>query len=843
MEITIAVWLGVVVAIMEAMSSSHARDLMSLEPGTEIEGTARIGNRQVPLPDGRWETALLNGFPHRVVAGGAGPTETPSDILSERRRAGCGSGAECPKRDKGTIAEPGRSVDPFGQKSLLPGAGAFEMAQAGDPGGKSGGVRVVASGRAPRPCSYWLSDRLRAYFRKAEPDDIPLCVRLGAKLETRDGKGRTPLHIAARYARDPDMLSRLVEAGADIAARTTDDDARTALHIAARHNPSVEAVARLIELGADVNARDRRDVMPLHLAALYNRNPAVTGLLIDRGADLDALAWDRPRKCRHSVWSLAQFNRSLRGTEVYRRIRDHARRRTASVANACPTRSAQGAQGKRRADKQARARARLCEAWSKGHLRWTFKRATAADVENCLNMGTGVTIRDLRGENALHVAAAITGDPDVVVRLVEAGADVMARTEDRTRNTPLHIAASRNSNAAVVARLIDLGADVNARNADRWQPLHMAARASRNPEIPALLIERGADRTSTADYRGAGSVRKVTLLDLARGNRAVHNSDWYRELEAEDRQRRAAEAAKRLAELEKRRKERERLAEEARTRHRERVAKREAGIARERKSCKPAMQDVGVIGSWQKQSPVIADLNDLNARPPDAYGNTIPFLLAGIGKHGKVEQAFAARLGKDIERWSRVGVDRTSGAVTAWIGVAALLRKNCFHEIADFIVVTVVSRAVRNFGAVAFRETGATHPGVHPDAIGALEHVPRSVLAAVSAKGRMSRLPPILEAAFEALGEPFVTSCVDYYNAQFELNKGHSLTSVQRNAFTEVCKCFHDEAGPQGYLWGKPKFTDVMADLIDPRRMFSAGNADIMRVLGRCSALHGQSLK
>ena len=58
LEYTVAVWLGVALAIMAAMSSSHARDLMSLEPGTEIENAASIGNKQLPLPAGRWELVM-----------------------------------------------------------------------------------------------------------------------------------------------------------------------------------------------------------------------------------------------------------------------------------------------------------------------------------------------------------------------------------------------------------------------------------------------------------------------------------------------------------------------------------------------------------------------------------------------------------------------------------------------------------------------------------------------------------------------------------------------------------------------------------------------------------------
>ena len=39
-------------------TSSHARDLMSLEPGAEIENVAPIGDKQLPLPAGRWELVM-----------------------------------------------------------------------------------------------------------------------------------------------------------------------------------------------------------------------------------------------------------------------------------------------------------------------------------------------------------------------------------------------------------------------------------------------------------------------------------------------------------------------------------------------------------------------------------------------------------------------------------------------------------------------------------------------------------------------------------------------------------------------------------------------------------------
>ena len=526
------------------------------------------------------------------------------------------------------------------------------------------------------------------------------------------------------------------------------------------------------------------------------------------------------------------------------------------------------ARERRQLEKDARRRALLCAQWLKGHLGWYFRRAAPIDLAQCLKMGASVTIRDRKGRTPLHSAAETTKDPDVVSRLVEAGADVMARTDDRFKDTPLHLAARYNLNVDVIARLIDLGADVNAKNEDRWQPLHIAARASRNPDISALLIERGADMTSTVDYGGVGSVREVSLWDLAKGNPAVHNSDWYRELEAQARQRQAAEEAKRLAalerqrkererlveevkrkqrerlaEYEKRRRERERLAEEARAKQRKRLAEKAARIAKQRKSCEPVLEEIGVVGSWRKRSRVIAALNDDRASSLDAYADTIPFLLAGIGKHAEAEEAFAVRILRDVDRWRRAGIEKASERLTTWIGVAALLRKNCLHEIADYVVVNVVFEKVGQFQSIVFWETAATPVHVHPDVKRALEHVPHGTLADMSAMGRIRNIPRILEAAIKSAGEPFVTSCVDYFNAQSELRKGQSLTSVQRDAVTEMCTCFHDGASAKGYLADKPKFTDVMAELIDFNKMFSPTNTGIVSVLGRCAALHGQSLK
>lgn len=78
--------------------------------------------------------------------------------------------------------------------------------------------------------------------------------------------------------------------------------------------------------------------------------------------------------------------------------------------------------------------------------------------------------RDKDGSTPLH-CAVWKGHEDVVVFLVQAGADVNAHNEnDHWDTTPLHAAAHANQ-SAIAQLLIDHGADVNARDREGRTPL------------------------------------------------------------------------------------------------------------------------------------------------------------------------------------------------------------------------------------------------------------------------------------------------------------------------------------------------------------------------------------
>ena len=121
------------------------------------------------------------------------------------------------------------------------------------------------------------------------------------------GWGWTPLHLAARSNPDPDAVSALIEVGAALDARsgTRYSEGNSPLHYGATNpNPAVAAV--LLDAGADVNALSQAGRTPLHEAAAYASDPAAIELLVEAGGDVNAhdangytplhsAAWFNPR--------------------------------------------------------------------------------------------------------------------------------------------------------------------------------------------------------------------------------------------------------------------------------------------------------------------------------------------------------------------------------------------------------------------------------------------------------------------------------------------------------------------------------------------------------------------
>lgn len=126
-----------------------------------------------------------------------------------------------------------------------------------------------------------VGDEMR--LREMLEDDATLA-------NTYSPDGWTPLHLAAHFGHT-NMARWLLDAGADVHARSRNDLANQPLHAAAAGKAPVELLVMLLDAGAEVNAREHGGFTPIQQCA-ENGDLAAARLLLERGADAQARADD-----------------------------------------------------------------------------------------------------------------------------------------------------------------------------------------------------------------------------------------------------------------------------------------------------------------------------------------------------------------------------------------------------------------------------------------------------------------------------------------------------------------------------------------------------------------------
>ena len=117
-----------------------------------------------------------------------------------------------------------------------------------------------------------------------EPEIINILMNAGANLEAKSSEGFTPLHIAAAHNTNPTITKAFLDAGANLEAKA--ELGLTPLHSAATYNTNHQIIETLLDAGAQINPKIVLiGWTPLHAAAAYNGNPKIIITLLDNGAD------------------------------------------------------------------------------------------------------------------------------------------------------------------------------------------------------------------------------------------------------------------------------------------------------------------------------------------------------------------------------------------------------------------------------------------------------------------------------------------------------------------------------------------------------------------------------
>lgn len=145
-----------------------------------------------------------------------------------------------------------------------------------------------------------------------EVDRVERLLDAGADPGDRSPDGWTPLHLAAHFGH-ASIVERLLDHGAAVTALSTNRTGNTPLHAALAGRQSLTA-GLLIGRGADIDAADAEGWRPAHLAVGSGNLDALKGL-VEQGANMSAtnaagltpLALARQKNDREMIEYLQRF--------------------------------------------------------------------------------------------------------------------------------------------------------------------------------------------------------------------------------------------------------------------------------------------------------------------------------------------------------------------------------------------------------------------------------------------------------------------------------------------------------------------------------------------------------
>jgi ankyrin repeat protein len=260
--------------------------------------------------------------------------------------------------------------------------------------------------------------------------EVETAIKNGTDVNTRHDSGWTPLMWAASKNTDPEVISVLLQNGADINSK---DDllGMTALTLAARGNSNPEVISILLRNGADVNARGENGNTVCGISAFHNTNPEVISVLLENGADVNARDY---RENTVLMWAVG-FAPDLE--EIFEEIAVMTDRPCEEVDNP---------------DLETpRKIAALLDP-----LHEIVDKPNLEKIPDLPENGEDNIIRHDSGWTALMWAASENPNPEVVSILLQNGADINFK-DDLLGLTALMLAARSNSNPEGISLLLRNG--------------------------------------------------------------------------------------------------------------------------------------------------------------------------------------------------------------------------------------------------------------------------------------------------------------------------------------------------------------------------------------------------
>ena len=330
--------------------------------------------------------------------------------------------------------------------------------------------------------------------------DVALVLLGNELVDLNEKAGRELLHHAVR-ASMPQVVSALVDRGADIDALEWLDKS-TALHEAVkRDNKEISAI--LLEAGADIDAKDKYGKTALNYAYVSLNERKTDELyrwLLDQGASIEA------SNLEYLLSSAMRYG-DLGDNDIIGSLL------------------------------QIEAVAKDSKGLLKLAVGWDRLKLFQAMLEK---LGIGINDYNAQGRTLLHRAVS-SKSYNIAEFLLTQGAEVNAKTRsdkkpehwqiDMDGATALHLAAKKFKGLEMADLLLEHGADIHATDGQGRTPLHWVTAFSNFPDrdMFAYLIENGANY-GTADNNG----KKPTSLPGNQILRSLTGLDEMPSRELED---------------------------------------------------------------------------------------------------------------------------------------------------------------------------------------------------------------------------------------------------------------------------------------------------------------------